>query len=146
MNIADNPLLRPSGVLRYSVFVDGILAESAEESNLVVDGHKAIHAALLAGGTDFVTQFGVGVGAIAPAAGNSALSSPFIKALDSNNHSSNSATFAFSLGSGEANGMAISEFGLLTTAGALYARRVRVSPLTKTSLVSIAGTWTITFP
>jgi hypothetical protein len=46
---------------------------------------------------------------------------------------------------GEANGMAIREFGLLTENGALFARRVRDKPLNKEVDISIEGEWIVIF-
>ena len=54
--------------------------------------------------------------------------------------------FSFSLSPAEANGKAISEFGLFTVSGLLFARKVRAAPLYKEADISLAGTWTITFP
>jgi hypothetical protein len=49
--------------------------------------------------------------------------------------------FAFSIGSTQANGLEISEFGLLTGGGALFSRQVRAAPLNKTSSLALSGTW-----
>ena len=139
---------RPSGHLRLEVFRGGELIEVFEEKNLVVDGYKNTHARLIGGDTtDFcVTQFAVGTNGAAPAPGNTALTSPFAKGVDSVSYPApGQVCYGISLYSGEANGKDILEFGLLTSGGVLYARRVRSLVLAKTSDVSIVGAWTITF-
>jgi hypothetical protein len=138
----------PTGRLHIEVFRKGVLVEVFDEDNLVVDGYKNTHSHLIGGDTTNyrVTQFGVGTNGTAPAAGNTALTSPFTKAVDSVSYpASGQVQFGFSLASGEANGKSIMEFGLLTAGGVLYARRVRASALVKTSDISFTGTWTITF-
>ena len=57
-----------------------------------------------------------------------------------------SVVFAFSLGTADANGLAIGEFGLLSAAGVLYARKVRAYQIiNKDASMSLSGTWTIQF-
>lgn len=138
----------PKGRLYLEVYRRGELIEVFEEENLIVDGSKQTHARLLGGDVSnrSVTRFSVGTNGTAPAAGNTALTSPYTKAIDTVSYpATNQVQFAFSLGSGEANGKAIMEFGLLTAGGTLYARRVRASALNKDSDISLSGTWTITF-
>jgi hypothetical protein len=52
--------------------------------------------------------------------------------------------FPFGCSTSQANGVAISEFGLLTAGGVLFARKTRPAPIYKTSAISFQGTWTIT--
>lgn len=148
MKIIDRILRRPSGVLCYEIRSGGRVIETVRERNLIVDNSRTIHAKLLGGSfaNQPVTQFGVGTNGTAPASGNTALSGAFLKAVDSVTFpAAGQVQFAFSLASGEANGMAILEFGLLTANNTLYARRVRSSALNKASDISISGTWTISF-
>lgn len=139
---------RPSGLFVLNVFRRGELIEVFKEENLVVDGSKQVHAKLLGGSVtnQSVTQIGFGTSLTAPAAGNTSLTAAYTKALDSVTYPlSNQVTFAFSLGSSEANGKAIGEFGLFTAGGTLYARKTRTSALNKESDLSFSGTWTISF-
>lgn len=148
INLQDNPVDAPSGRLVINVFRGGDLVETFDEQNLIVDGYKQTHARLLGGDVTnrSVTQFGVGTNGTAPAAGNTALTGAFTKAIDTVSYpATNQVKFDFSLSSAEANGMAILEFGLFTGGGVLYARRVRSSALNKDSDISISGSWTITF-
>lgn len=138
----------PKGHFLLKVYRQGLLVDITDKSNLIVDGSKQIHAKLL-GGTftnNNVTTIGFGTNGTAPAGGNTSLTGAFTKALDNVTYpASNQVQFSFSLAAGEDNGMAISEFGLLTGAGALYARVVRASALNKASDISLSGSWTITF-
>lgn len=138
----------PSGHFVLDIFRGGKLIEHFEEKNLIVDGSKQIHARLLGGDVTnrSVTQFAVGTNGTAPAGGNTTITGAFAKAVDNVTYPLvNQVQFAFSLAAGEANGMAILEFGLLTAAGALYARKVRAAALNKDADISLSGTWTITF-
>lgn len=149
MNLLDLFRGKPHGELFYEVRRRGQVIERVREKNLIVDNSKDLHAKLI-GGTFLnknVTQFGVGTNGAAPVGGNAALTGGFLKAFDGITFPANGQVqFAFSLASGEANGMAILEFGLLTANNTLYARRVRASALNKDTDISLAGNWIITFP
>jgi hypothetical protein len=138
----------PTGHLRVEVRRAGKLIEVFDEDNLIVDVSKTIHSRLLGGATTgkMVTTIGFGTSGTAPAAGNTALTSAFTKAVDSVTYpATNQVQFNFSLLSSEANGKAIMEFGLLTGDGSLYARRVRSGALSKDTDISLTGSWIITF-
>lgn len=148
MKLLDIFKRKPRGHFVLEVRRNGVLIERMEEKNLIVDGSKQVHARLLGGDVTnrSVAQFSVGTNGAAPAAGNTSITSPYTKAIDTVTYpAANQVQFAFSLGSGEANGKAILEFGLLTAGGVLYARKIRSSPLNKESDISFAGTWTISF-
>lgn len=141
-------LQAPTGKLCYEVRRGGVLIETVEECNLIVDNSKQIHAKLLGGSVlnQSITQFAVGTNGVAPVGGNTAITTPFAKTVDAISYpAANQVQFNFSLAIGEANGMAILEFGLLTAGGVLYARRVRSVALNKDVDLSLAGTWTISF-
>lgn len=136
----------PRGVLTVEVFRRGELVERWEGNNLVVDASKPVLAHLLGGAVSgmSVTKFGVGTSLAPAASGNTSLTAPFVKNVDSVVYPSPSqVSFLFTLGTGEANGMNIGEFGLLTTAGALFARRVRSVALPKDSDITLSGAWVI---
>ena len=138
----------PTGRLKYEIRRKGVLVEDADEKNIIVDLSKQIHAKLLGGNVtgQSVTQIGFGTSGAAAAAGNASLTDAYIKSIDSVTYpATNKVQFNFSLGSGEANGKAILEFGLFIAAGTLYARRIRTSALNKDSDISLSGSWTITF-
>lgn len=138
----------PHGLFVLDVFRKGEHIERFEDKNLIVDNSKQIHAKLLGGSVaqQSVTQFGVGTSGTAPAGGNTSLTGQYLKAIDQVTYPlTNQVQFAFSLGTAEANGMAIMEFGLFTAAGALYARKVRSAALNKDTDLTLAGTWLISF-
>lgn len=138
----------PTGDFRLEVYRRGLLIEVFEEKNLIVANSKLIHARLLGGdvANRSVTQIGFGTNPAAPTSGNTALTDAYLKGIDTVSYPlDNQVRFAFSLGTAEANGKAISEFGLLTAGSMLYARKVRAAPLNKESDLTFAGTWTINF-
>jgi hypothetical protein len=138
----------PSGRLVFDVYHQGKLIEHFDEQNLIVDSSKQLHAQLLGGNVTnhSVTKIGFGTNGTSPVIANTLLTTPFIKAVDTINYpATNSVGFVFSLSSSENNGMAISEFGLLTTNNTLYARKVRLTTLPKTVDISLSGIWIITF-
>ncbi|CAB4137078.1 hypothetical protein UFOVP326_2 [uncultured Caudovirales phage] len=139
---------RPAGRFYCKIFRRGVLLDVVDEPNLVVDLAKQHHAILL-GSADAnrrVSRFGVGTNGTAPAAGNTGLTGAITKTVDAVTYPvAGSVAFSFSLLTGEANGMAIMEFGLFTASGVLYARKTRLSPLAKESDISLSGTWTIAF-
>jgi hypothetical protein len=139
---------RPRGEFILNVFRGSELIEQYRDKNLVVDSSKQVLAKLL-GGTvtgNSVTQIGFGTSGTAPDVGNTSITNPFQKAIDSVTYpATNQVSFNFSLGTGEANGKAILEFGLLTAAGALFARKVRAAALNKDTDITLSGSWVISF-
>lgn len=138
----------PTGDFYLEIWRRGQLIEVVDEKNLIVDNSKLIHARLLGGDVTnrSVTQIGFGTNPAPPTGGNTSLTGAFVKLIDTVSYpATNQVRFAFSLGTTEANGMAISEFGLLTGGNMLYARKVRSAPLNKESDLTFAGTWTINY-
>ena len=136
------------GRLRLDVFRRGEMIERWEDDNLVVLGMRLTLARLLGGdvANRSVTRIGFGTNPTPPVHGNENLTGAFVKALDGVAYTAlHVVEFGFSLGADEANGLAISEFGLLTTTGVLVARRVRGTPLHKASDLSLSGLWSIEF-
>lgn len=139
---------KPTGRLRFSVERAGEIIEVFDEQNLIVDVYKTIHSRLLGGSVTgkTVTTIGFGTNGTTPVAGNTGLTGAFTKAIDTVTFPAiNQVQFNFSLLSGENNGMAILEMGLITGDGSLYARRVRAGVLSKASDISLTGSWLITF-
>ncbi len=148
MRLEDMWQERPSGLFELRVFRRGALIEEWTDRNLVVDNYKVTHARLLGGDVTnrSVTKISVGTNGTSPAAGNTAITDPFTKAVSSVTYpATNQVCFAFSILTTEANGKAIMEFGLLTAGDLLYARKSRTAALNKESDISFSGTWTITF-
>lgn len=144
----DNLECQPTGHFSIDIFVDGELVERFEEKNLIVNGSKQIHAKLLGGAFtgQNVAQIGFGTNGAAPVVGNTTLTNAYLKAIDGVSYpATNQVQFNFSLAASENNGMAILEFGLITAAGAMYARKTRTAALNKDSDVSLSGSWIISF-
>jgi hypothetical protein len=146
MKIRDRPD-RPIGIFRLNVYRRGRLIERVCEPNLWVNAGSANSAYFYGGGSAGpVTQIGFGTNAAAPAVTDTALTGAYLTAVGAITYpSAGMVAFAFSLGSGVANGIAISEFGLLTAAGTLIARKNRTTPIYKSALVTLAGSWSIQF-
>lgn len=148
MKFSDNLDKKPTGDFHLEIYRGGKLIEVMDEKNLIVVGSQQTHAHLLGGDVTnrSVSQIGFGTNGTAPAFSDSALTTPYLKGVDSVSYpATNQVQFDFSLASGEANGLAIFEFGLLTTAGVLYARKVRSAVLNKGTDISLTGSWTINF-
>jgi hypothetical protein len=143
----------PTGTLRLNVFKHdrpdgpGRLIDSIVERNLIVDGAKNILSALLGAGTSakIVTKIGFGTDGTAPTGSNTGLTGAYVKSLGTPTYPAGAVTFPFTLGTSEANGINIIEFGLLTTDNTLFSRRVRSSAIAKDNTLSFTGTWTIQF-
>lgn len=147
MKLDDHPTA-PSGHFLLKVYQRGVLIDTVDEPNLIVDGAKVALAHLIGGdvANRSVTQIAFGTSGAAPAGGNTSITGAFTKAIDTVTFpAAGQVSFNFSLGSGEDNGVAILEFGLITAGGALFARKVRSSALNKASDLSLSGSWVITF-
>lgn len=147
LSLADD-IRGPRGRLEFVVRRGGRVIESFCENNLVVDASKLPLSRLVGGSVagQSITSIAFGTNGVAPAAGNTTITAPFTKAVDSVEYpATNQVKFNFSLSSTEANGMSISEFGLLTGGGTLFARKTRAAALAKDSDLSLTGSWTLTF-
>jgi hypothetical protein len=81
-----------------------------------------------------------------PAPGDTAITDPFVKAVESVEYPApGQARFNWLVAANEANGMAVMEFGLICADGTLFARYVRKEPLNKDSDFLLEGDWTIEF-
>jgi len=121
------------------------------EQNLIVTAGRAQMAQLIGGAGTAVTQIAFGTGSVAPAPGDVGLTGAFTKNITTlvpgtgvTFPTSTQARFTWTLETTENNGMSITEYGLFTLGGVLFARKVR-SAIAKTSAIRIVGTWTINF-
>jgi hypothetical protein len=152
MNFID--IFSAKGVLRYNVYrhtAGGkILVENFEGHNLIVNGARVQMAYLTAGDVENrnVTQIAFGTSGIQPSMTDTIITNSYKKEVSGFEYPEiGQVKFNWSLGIGEANGLAILEFGLLTTNNVLYARRIREKglPIYKESDISLEGSWTIIF-
>lgn len=146
MNLHDTENL--TGIFTLEVRnAQGELLEQFEEKNLIVNGAKNQLARLIAGNVSnrHITQIGFGTGTSAPSPDNTGLSNAFFKPLTSINYpATGQVAFSWSLSTAEANGLAITEFGLRCADGTLFSRKTR-NAIYKDEDISLTGTWTIIF-
>ncbi|MDR1127700.1 MAG: hypothetical protein LBL20_00165 [Treponema sp.] len=136
------------GVFRMRIYRRGTLIEYYEDHNLIVDGARAAMTRLIAGnGTGKnLNRIAFGTNGDMSVPGDTSITSPFTKSFDRVSYpASNQVEFAWSLATTEANGKAISEFGLLCVDGSLFARKNRGKPINKDSDIAIDGQWVIIF-
>lgn len=148
MIIFNDAIGRPEGIFTLNVFRGGKLIETYEDKNLVVDLSKQQLARLIGGDVTnrSITKIGFGTNGTAPAAGNTTLTDAYVKLLGGVSYpATNSVEFAFTLGTTEANGKSIMEFGLFTGGDVLFARKTRLGAIVKDSDLSLAGSWRINF-
>ena len=135
--------LQLRGELALEILRGGKVVERWRSPNLIVNGGYERMAHLLAGDGDIVSQIGVGEGSDAPEPTDTVLTNGFAKALASSSFpAAGRVQFTFSIGTTEANGLDITEFGLLCADDTLFARRTR-SVIHKDSDMTINGTWTV---
>lgn len=125
------------------------LIEEYTEQNLIVSAGKQALSKLIGGGDPGydkkVTKISFGTDGTAPSSGDTAITSPYTKAIGSVTYpDATSVQFEWSLATTEANGKAIQEFGLLCIDNTLFARRTR-AVINKTSDLRLDGTWKIQF-
>lgn len=140
--------IEPKGVFKLLIIeaATGKILEDYEDNNLVVTLGKANTAQLLAGTTSGkkISKIAVGIGTAAPDVADTSLTTPFIKNVDGYSFpAANEVLFTWTIGTAEANGLNITEFGLLNDNGDLFARKIR-SVIVKSSAIMLVGTWKIT--
>jgi hypothetical protein len=150
IGIVDQQALK--GILHYKVYkhVNGEkqLVEEVKDSNLIVNLAREQMARLITGDVTgrAITKIGFGVDGTDPNVNDKLLTNPFMKNVNGYEYPEmGQAQINWSLTMSEGNGKAIKEFGMFVQNGALFARRVRSSPINKESDISLEGTWTIIF-
>lgn len=138
--------MRIRGVLDVRIYEAGELVEHWRGENLVVDSGLDTLAAALAGGGDPVTHVALGTSDTAADPGDTTITEPYTKALAAPSYPApGEVVWAWEIGPDEAVGLQISEFGLVTTGGALVARKVRSEPINKSDATSLSASWSLTF-
>jgi hypothetical protein len=125
----------------------GAILEEYEDRNLVVNTGRTAVMLLLgsAASTKQLTKLSVGTNGTAPNGSDTAITGAFTKALGAVSYPTiSSVSFDWTLGAGEANGIAIREFGLLCSDNTLFARKTR-ELINKNSDIILNGKWTISF-
>lgn len=127
--------------------LSGNVLETYVDPNLVVNGGREAVMKLLGAATagKQLTKLQVGTNGTAPVSADNAITGAFTKTLGAVSYPTiSSVRFAWTLGSSEANGIAIREFGLTCQDGTLFARKVR-EVINKNSDIILNGNWTISF-
>lgn len=130
------------------VYRKGALVETYEDNNLIVNGARDAMARLVAGaGTGKnITKIRLGTGTAPAVPGDAAITRPYTKNVAGFEYpATGQVRINWTLEANEDNDTAISEFGLLTADGTLFARKARDTPLNKDSDIAIEGQWIITF-
>ena len=147
------------GILSFKVFkhVNGEkhLIEEFENNNIIVNLARDQMAQLVAGEFDdrHITKIGFGTDNAEATVDDTDLTDAYVKPLDGYDFPAmGQVQFGWNLGTGEANGMKIIEFGLICEDDTLFARRRRekvggeaADPISKEADISLEGTWTIIF-
>lgn len=119
-----------------------------EDHNMIVNAAKIAMALLVSDPTSdskVITTFGVGTGTNTPIPTDENLTNVYRNALVSHEYPEPGVVkFLWSLAYGEANGMAISEFGLFCEDGTLFARKSRAA-INKDEDLAFDGEWSIIF-
>jgi hypothetical protein len=142
-----NDTLKATGAVDIQVFENDKLVDRICENNLVVTLGKTNIAKLLGGDTAGkpITQISVGDSSTVASVGDTAITDAFTKAITGVSYpDAQSVMISFEIENSEANGLNISEFGLLNPDNVLCARKVRDSQILKSSAIRLVGTWTIT--
>jgi hypothetical protein len=130
------------------VYWRGKLIEDYAEHNLIVNSARLAMAKLIAGAGigKNINRVALDTNGNIPALTDTAITSPCIKNISSISYpANNKVECAWYFGTDEANGKAISEFGLLCADGTLFARKSRTKPLNKESDIAIEGQWIIIY-
>ena len=135
--------LKLIGVLELRFFLKGNLVETKKEKNLIVDsGYNALFSAMAGVTGKNITKVQCGSNGIAPTSGDTEITDAVDLTIVNIIASLSSLVITFQLGSGDANGLTISEFGTICADGTLFSRK-SWTPFLKISDLSVEGTWTI---
>ena len=127
---------------------NGLVVYNYSDNNMIVTQSKLALSYLVSEANredKIITQFGIGTGQTAATPSDTMLENLYIKPLINHDFPEpGRVRFHWALEYGEANGVAISEFGLFCSDGTLFARKVR-GTITKEEDLSFEGEWTIVF-
>ncbi len=146
MKIVDQ-LHNPTGTLHLIAYDSvGVEVWRHTEHNLIVDTGYNVAAEALAGVPGArIDKVAVGTNGAEPNTSDTQIADPFHTSIQSVEYPTpTTVRFNFTFGYGDAVGMSIREFGLLTEDGRLFSRKVR-QPIEKTVHMSLVGAWDINF-
>ena len=123
---------------------NGEIIREEDDHNLIVTGGRAKLARLMGGSYDgHISQVGVGEGTNPVSESDTSLTNGVLVNIESAVYEGTSVKFNFCVGTGQANGLNVREFGLFFADGTMFSRRVRQSVIGKESDIEITGYWEI---
>lgn len=136
------------GYFTCDIHYKGRIYPIIRDKNLVVDRAKNMLIRLISNNATnkAITKIGFGTSNTAPAVEDTVLANLYSRAIGAAtiDDVNKRVTFAWQLDNAEANGKVIQEFGLMATDLDLFARRIG-GPITKSSSIALAGTWSVAF-
>ena len=139
--------LTGKGTVTLKIYEDGKLREVQELHNLIVTvGKERVCQFLGNAAPSGLTQIQAGTNGMATSLTDTAIAGGAtpVAFTTVSYPAPGSILINFTIGTGDANGITIQEFGLLTADSVLFSRIVRPA-IVKTSAISIVGTWQIEF-
>lgn len=139
--------IKLKGVVHYRV-VDNVTGETLHDvtiNNLVVNAGKGkvVHCITVTSSSNIINQIGAGTSSATPSLTDTTLTGATVLAIGAITYpTATSVQMAFTFGTGDANGITIQEFGLITGDSTLFSR-ITIAPIAKTSAISVIGTWNI---
>lgn len=143
----ESDISRMRGEFTLRIWRAGELLEEYRDENMIMSVAKDAMAKLIggSGGGKVITTIGFGINGAGPTPSDTALTASFAKAITSVSYpASGQVAFNWTLGTSDANGMAITEVGLICSDTTLFARKTR-GAINKSADISLDGTWTIIF-
>lgn len=132
------------GAIHLELRRNGTPAGTIDDHNLIVSAGRAKLARLLGGADDaHISQIAVGTGTVTEADSDTGLTNAVYVPLTSTEFDGSKAKFNFTIGTGDANGLDITELGLFFDDGTIFSRRVRKSVISKEDDIEISGYWEI---
>ena len=132
------------GNVHLCIKKNGKVIHEEDDHNLIVTGGRAKLARLMGGGYDgHIAKVGVGEGGNAVSESDTGLTNGVLVDIESVDYEGTSVKFNFCVGTGQANGLNVREFGLFFADGTMFSHRVRQSVIGKESDIEITGFWEI---
>ena len=136
------PRLR--GAVELKIYKNGVLKGVDRDHNLIVMAGRSKLAKLLGGGyTGHINRVGVGTDSTPAADGDTGLTDTVYIPISSVAYDAGKVRFNFTIGTEQANGLAIRELGLFFEDDTIFSRRVRKSVIGKENDIQITGYWEI---
>lgn len=120
-----------------------VVLDETEHNLIVVEGRSKLAQMLGGAYGGHITKIGVGTGSTPAADGDTKLTGAVLLNIKSVTYDGTKVRFNFTIGSGEANGVNIREFGLFFADNTMFSRRVRKSVIGKENDIEITGYWDI---